>query len=91
MKSVTALAFAFGLALGLSATNATEAIPTHHHHYKHHQGSQAVEHHVPVATPVQPSASPSLKPYAHPGDGGNDGLSRDPDDCNKGCIGGNPG
>src|SRR6202021_802424 len=32
-----------------------------------------------------------LKPYPHPGDGDNDGLSRDPDDCNKGCIDGNPG
>ena len=31
------------------------------------------------------------RPYAHPGDGDNDGLSRDPDDCNKGCIDGNPG
>jgi hypothetical protein len=32
-----------------------------------------------------------FKPYAHPGDGDDDGLSRDPDDCMKGCIGGNPG
>jgi hypothetical protein len=34
-----------------------------------------------------------FKPYAAPGDGDGDGdgLSRDPDDCNKGCIGGNPG
>ena len=32
-----------------------------------------------------------LKPYAHPGEGDDDGLSRDPDDCMKGCIGGNPG
>jgi hypothetical protein len=88
MKSVTALAITFGLALGLSAANATEATPTHHHHYKHHQGTQAVEHHAPVAAPVsiEPSASPS-----HPGEGRSDGLSRDPDDCNKGCIGGNPG
>ena len=30
-------------------------------------------------------------PMPHPGDGDDDGLSRDPDDCNKGCIGGNPG
>ncbi len=36
-------------------------------------------------------ANPMLKPYAHPGEGDNDGLSRDPDDCMKGCIGGNPG
>jgi hypothetical protein len=32
-----------------------------------------------------------FRPYANPGDGDDDGLSRDPDDCNKGCIGGNPG
>ena len=27
-------------------------------------------------------------PYAHPGEGDNDGMSSDPDDCNKGCVGG---
>jgi hypothetical protein len=32
-----------------------------------------------------------FSPYPHPGDGDSDGLSRNPDDCNKGCIGGNPG
>ena len=32
-----------------------------------------------------------LKPYPHPGDGDDDGLSRDLDHCMKGCIGGNPG
>jgi hypothetical protein len=31
------------------------------------------------------------KPYAHPGGGDDDGLSRDEDDCNKGCIDGNSG
>ncbi len=32
-----------------------------------------------------------FQPYAAPGDGDDNGLSRDPDDCMKGCIGGNPG
>jgi hypothetical protein len=31
-----------------------------------------------------------FKPYAQPGEGDSDGLSSDPDDCMKGCIGGNP-
>ena len=46
------------------------------------------------AEPVEsapPQTNKMFSPYAHPGDGDSDGLSRDPDDCNKGCIGGNPG
>ena len=32
-----------------------------------------------------------FNPYARPGDGNNDGLSRDPNECNKGCIDGHSG
>jgi hypothetical protein len=31
-----------------------------------------------------------FRPYAQPGEGDDDGLSDDPDDCMKGCIGGAP-
>jgi hypothetical protein len=37
-----------------------------------------------------PQTNPMFKPYAQPGEGDEDGLSRDPDDCMKGCIGGAP-
>jgi len=46
---------------------------------------------VPAAESGSVDRFQPFKPYAHPGDGDDDGLSRDPDDCNKGCIGGNPG
>jgi len=44
---------------------------------------------VPFATPPQPLSWPKIAPYP-PGQGDTDGLSTDIDDCNKGCIGGNP-
>jgi hypothetical protein len=34
-------------------------------------------------------ALPHISPYPD-NQGDDDGLSRDPDDCMKGCIGGNP-
>ena len=37
-----------------------------------------------------PQLNQMFKPYAQPGEGDDDGLSRDPDDCMKGCIGGAP-
>ncbi len=91
MKNVIALAIALGFSLGSCATNASEARPTHHRHHKHHHGAKAAEHEVPQAAPfpVEP-ANPSLKPYGRPGERDTDGLSRNPNDCNEGCIGGNP-
>ncbi len=44
---------------------------------------------VPFATPPAPLAWPKIAPYP-PGQGDTDGLSTDIDDCNKGCIGGQP-
>jgi hypothetical protein len=87
--------YSLGLAVALtivaSAAAAVENAPVRHH--RHHHATQ------PATNPAAPAAqngnpdtirSP-LKPYPHPGEGDNDGLSRDPDDCNRGCIGGNPG
>jgi hypothetical protein len=42
-----------------------------------------------VVTPRPATALPLLRPYPE-GQGDTDGLSRDPDDCDRGCIGGNP-
>lgn len=84
------------LALGviLAASTACAAEDAAHHPYRHHPGhhpTQAAEprarssaHH---ALPVE---EPAFRPF-RPGEGDTDGLSRDPDDCNMGCIGGNPG
>jgi hypothetical protein len=98
MNTHLGLAIAVSATLAVSAAWATENEPVHHHHYRH-------THHVahPAAAPsverpgqAVETAPPSqfnqmFKPYPHPGDGDDDGLSRDPDDCMKGCIGGNPG
>jgi hypothetical protein len=43
-----------------------------------------------VATRAPAAIAPGLlRPYPE-GQGDTDGLSRDPDDCDRGCIGGNP-
>ena len=41
-----------------------------------------------VATPAPVASEPLLRPYPE-GQGDTDGLSRNPDDCDRGCIGGN--
>jgi hypothetical protein len=41
-----------------------------------------------VATPAPVASEPLLRPYPE-GQGDTDGLSRDPEDCDRGCIGGN--
>ncbi len=43
----------------------------------------------PFATPPRPLEWPKIAPYP-PGEGDTDGLSTNIDDCNKGCIGGQP-
>jgi hypothetical protein len=72
--------------------------PVHHYHGPHHiVHHRFVARHPASAQPGEasesapPPTNPMFKPYAHPGEGDDDGLSRDPDDCMKGCIGGNPG
>ena len=89
--------FAFAIAIaaaGTSAAFAQEPVkPAHSHHRAHHPRHPAKQDAVRQAVPVQapPSANSIFKPYAHPGEGDDDGISTDPDDCMKGCIGGNPG
>jgi hypothetical protein len=41
-----------------------------------------------VATPAPVASGPLLRPYLE-GQGDTDGLSRNPEDCDRGCIGGN--
>lgn len=71
----------------------------HHHVYhrfEHHPAAAAAIAAPVVAAPTpaveaQPSALafPHIAPYAN-GKGDEDGLSTNVDDCNKGCIDGNP-
>jgi hypothetical protein len=73
----------------LAASTAWAAAPPRHHHHGRH-----VIHAAPSPTSerrVPAAESSPFAPYAHPGEGDDDGLSRDPDECMKGCIGGNPG
>ena len=83
--------------LGSPAAYAQTEQPTPYHHYRVHP-RHGPHHHrfganspAPATAPTAPETNQIFKPYPHPGDGDDDGLSRDPDDCMKGCIGGNPG
>ena len=83
MAKLLSLAFTIGLAgTAFSLASAQETVnPLHTHRPAH-----AVER------PAREQSPESMfKPYAHPGEGDDDGLSHNPDDCMKGCIGGNPG
>jgi len=85
------------MALPAFAAENAVVTPAHHHHvYRHiHRTTGPVEI-VPNASALAPAPHapqswfPYIAPYP-PGQGDSDGLSRDINDCNKGCIGGNPG
>jgi hypothetical protein len=83
--AITLGAFAVSPVLAASAQPA-EPVPHQHRHHKHTQPAPVVVAPAPEAAPLVPT----LRPYP-PGKGDTDGLSRDPEDCDKGCIGGNPG
>ena len=94
----TSMTVALALVMALSGTRAyaqTEQ-PNAHHHTHHYAPHHMVHRHTapaPVATAPQAGpfglALPHIAPYPD-NQGGEDGLSLDPDDCMKGCIGGNP-
>ncbi|MGO9392159.1 hypothetical protein [Rhodoblastus sp.] len=92
MKTAIAMALALGVwAMSPAVAASSETTePTHHHHRHHYNHRQAVAPAPHLAPAVAAPAGPSLRPYP-PGEGDTDGLSRDPDDCKTGCIGGNPG
>ena len=89
VRSNACLVVAMCVVLATSTAWAAENVASRHHrhgrHVTHTTQAPTSERRVPAAE------SGWGKPYAHPGDGDDDGLSRDPDDCNKGCIDGSPG
>jgi hypothetical protein len=89
MKCSASLVVAMFAVLAVSAAWAESTGTRHHQGHHRTQAAPARTSNRPVPT-AERGSSPSGA-YAHPGDGDNDGLSRDPDDCNKGCIDGNPG
>ena len=103
-STTLALALAMALSGSLAAYAQTEQ-PALHHHYHHYAPHHIVHHHyvahgpamapAPVVmAPQAPQAAPfglalpHIAPYPD-NKGDEDGLSEDPDDCNKGCIDGN--
>ena len=99
-----ALALATVLSGSLAAYAQTEQPSVHHRYHHHYPPHHTIHHHyvarkhTPGAPPIvqqrqaePPVTNPMFQPYANPGEGDDNGLSRDPDDCMKGCIGGNPG
>ena len=105
MKITIALAFATLLSGSLAAYAQTEhpTAPHHRDHVHGLQGPHHTVHHrfvahnpapAPAATIAAPQAAPfglafpHIAPYPD-GKGDEDGLSEDPNDCNKGCIDGN--
>jgi hypothetical protein len=103
VKIFATMALAFVTTLSGSCAYAQTEHPNVHHHTHQHYPSHAVHHHYVARAPVVTSeragaeigaapfpTDPMFRPYADPGQGDEDGLSQDPDDCMKGCIGGNP-
>jgi hypothetical protein len=90
-----ALSCAGLVSLSVAAAETSYRVKHHPHHARH----APYEVSNPVA-PAPPASShnpavlpfswltqlfPNVKPYP-PGQGDTDGLSRNPDDCNKGCV-----
>jgi hypothetical protein len=98
MKCSIGMTAAFALVLAAPAlAGQTDVGTTHHHHaYRHARQIAPAEAIAPSATTRAPLLAPTpvrfraTGPYPS-GQGDEDGLSRHIGDCNKGCIGGNPG
>jgi hypothetical protein len=97
-SAIIALALATALSGSLASYAQTELstvrrdyrVHHHHHHDVAHNPAVTSDRAGVASESPPPQPNQMFKPYAQPGDGDEDGLSRDPDDCMKGCIGGNP-
>jgi hypothetical protein len=103
-STTIALALATVLSGSFAALAQTEQPVVDHHSIHHYPPHHIVHHHYvahgdgPVAAPVVMAPAPQAAPFGlalphiapFPNNKGDeDGLSEDPDDCNKGCIDGN--
>lgn len=81
------LGAAWAQTAGETATTSPSEAPAHKTHGHHHAATASDGQKAPEATPVAADPAANMfKPYAHAGEGDDDGLSRNEDDCNKGCI-----
>ena len=91
MRHSLGLAFALIIVASMPAASQNAPAPQIAPVPRHHATQPAAKRHAPAAQSTPQDVHRPFTPYPHLGDGDNDGLSRDPDDCNKGCIDGNPG
>jgi hypothetical protein len=91
MRRYLGLVFALTIVTSVPAASQNTPAPQNAPVPRHHAVQPAKKRHAPAAENVPQGIHRPFTPYPHSGDGDNDGLSRDPDDCNKGCIDGNPG
>ncbi len=99
MKPSIALGFVLATVLaGPAFAGEVDAHARIHHRHAHRPMREAVQpgeftrNAIPRVPPpgAAPIVFPAIAPYPN-GQGDEDGLSRHIGDCNKGCIGGNPG
>jgi hypothetical protein len=88
MKTAAGFAFAFAVSLaGVSLAGATEsaepATHPYHHLYRHHHRGPAAPNTATTRPPAPTAARPAVSP---PVQNDSNGLSRDPEDCNMGCL-----
>jgi hypothetical protein len=85
-----ALSGAAVVSLSAAAGETSPSVKSHLRHLSHHVGVRApTPAHQAQSGAIPPFSwltSLGVKPYP-PGKGGADGLSRNVEDCNKGCIG----
>ena len=87
-STALALAFAFSLADPHAAFAVEENVSQVHHHYRVHHHHHATTNSPAVAAESAPHGARALaKPLAPTTvNNDSDGLSRDGEDCNKGCC-----
>ena len=92
MKHSLGLGVAFSILFAFSALAMDNAadVKVPHHPARHHPHAGARPHSVAPSVAPVPVPVPAAGPYPN-GRGGEDGLNRDINKCNEGCIGGNPG
>jgi hypothetical protein len=92
MQRTILLFMTLGVVLMAPVVQAAEQKSLDRHHQRHHRATTETDRRPPAPSQSQasPPLVPSMTPFKHSGEGNNTGMSRNPDDCDTGCIGGNP-